>query len=144
MKILALNGPNLDRLGQREPEVYGSDGLDYIMELLKERGKGLGVIVDCYQSNEEGRLVSKIAASSEEYDGMIFNPAAYTHTSIALRDALVSSSVPCVEIHLSNVYAREEFRHKNLTAGVCVGQIMGFGVQSYLLGLEAIVKYLSK
>lgn len=142
MKILALNGPNLDSLGQREPEIYGSASLDDIMGLLKEHGEALGVEVDSYQSNAEGELVSKVAAAAGVYDGIIFNPAAYTHTSVALRDAVAASPVPCVEIHLSNVHAREEFRHKSLTAGVCIGQIMGFGAQSYLLGLEAIVEHL--
>jgi 3-dehydroquinate dehydratase-2 len=144
MKILALNGPNLDKLGEREPDVYGSARLNDIVALLKERGKVLGVDVDSYQSNEEGELVSKIAAAAGVFNGIIFNPAAYTHTSIALRDAVAASPVPCVEVHLSNVHAREEFRHKSLTAGVCIGQIMGFGAQSYLLGLEAIVEHLRK
>ena len=142
MNILAVHGPNLDRLGEREPDIYGSARLTDIVAFLKERGKALGVDVESYQSNEEGELVSKIASAAGVFDGMIFNPAAYTHTSVALRDAVSASPVPCVEVHLSNVHAREEFRHKSLTAAVCIGQIMGFGVQSYILGLDAIVEHL--
>ncbi|MCE9614164.1 MAG: type II 3-dehydroquinate dehydratase [Lentisphaerae bacterium] len=139
MKILVLNGPNLNLLGERQPEIYGRDGLGEILRQVRERAKALGVEVDDFQSNEEGALVTKIGESPRQYAGLIFNPAAYTHTSVALRDALDACRLPCVEVHLSNVHRREAFRHTSLTAAACVGQIMGFGARSYLLGLEALV-----
>lgn len=142
MKILVLNGPNLNLLGKREPEVYGHSSLDEIMTKVKARGKELGVEVEAFQSNEEGVLVTRVGESSGKFDGIILNPAGYTHTSVALRDALQACSIPCVEVHLSNIYAREDFRHTSLTAGACIGQITGFGQMSYILGLEAIVDYL--
>ena len=142
MKILVLNGPNLKLLGKREPSIYGRVTLDDILASVVKKGRELGVRVDVFQSNDEGALVTKIGDAMGKYDGMIINPAAYTHTSVALRDAIQAVKVPCVEVHLSNIHAREDFRHKSLTAGVCVGQISGFGGQSYLLGLEAIVGHL--
>ncbi len=142
MKILVLNGPNLKLLGKREPSIYGKVTLDDILKSVIMRGKALGAKVDVFQSNDEGALVTKIGDAMGVYDGMIINPAAYTHTSVALRDAIQAVKIPCVEVHLSNIHAREDFRHKSLTAGVCVGQISGFGGQSYLLGLEALVEYL--
>jgi 3-dehydroquinate dehydratase-2 len=142
MKILLLNGPNLNLLGRREPKIYGNATLDDIAELVVELGATLGVKVDTFQSNEEGSLVTRIGESPGRYDGILFNPAAYTHTSVALRDALVAAGVPCVEVHLSNIHAREEFRCKSLTAAACVGQISGFGAMSYSLGLEALVAHI--
>ena len=142
MKVLVLNGPNLDRLGVRQPDIYGTEGLAAIMDKVKARGEELGVEVDDFQSNAEGELVSRIGESGEHYDGLIFNPAAYTHTSVALRDALDACPLPCVEVHLSNVHSREAFRHKSVTAGACIGQIMGFRDRSYLLGLDALVSHL--
>jgi 3-dehydroquinate dehydratase-2 len=142
MKILVVNGPNLDLLGAREPEVYGSDTLDAIMERLIRHGNRLGVEVEARQSNAESDMISLIGKAGSEFDGVIVNPAAYTHTSIALRDALTACSVPCVEVHLSNVHAREEFRHRNLTAGACLGQVQGFGPASYELALEGLVSHL--
>jgi len=142
MKILVLNGPNLNLLGKREPDVYGSTTLDDISTALRQKAVQLDVEIEIYQSNDEGALVSKIGESRQGIDGLVFNPAAYTHTSVALHDALRATGTPCVEVHLSNVHAREEFRHKSLTAPVCVGQICGFGANSYLLGLEAIVQHL--
>ena len=144
MKILVLNGPNLDRLGKREPAVYGRRSLAQIMERVRREGRDLGAEVASAQSNEEGALVTMIGRSGGEYDGIVINPAAYTHTSVALRDAISGCGVPCVEVHLSNIHAREEFRHKSLTAGVCVGQICGFGEESYLLGLRAVVGFLRR
>ena len=111
---------------------------------MKARALKLGAQVDAFQSNEEGALVTRIGKSAGKYAGIIFNPAAYTHTSVALRDALMASRVPCVEVHLSNIHAREEFRHKSLTAAACIGQISGFGSQSYLLALEALVDFLER
>ncbi|MDA0991250.1 MAG: type II 3-dehydroquinate dehydratase [Verrucomicrobia bacterium] len=142
MKILVLNGPNLDKLGERDPAVYGHDTLVDILAALRQRAAELGVEIDDYQSNEEGSLISKIGASAAEYDGLIFNPSAYTHTSVALRDALEVCPLPCVEVHLSNVHAREAFRHQSLTAGACIGQVMGFRGYGYILGLEGLVQTL--
>ena len=137
MKILFLNGPNLNLLGQREPEVYGRATLADIEAKVRERGTGLGAEIDFRQSNLEGELVAWIQQARGKFDVIVLNAAAYTHTSIALRDAIVAAGVPTIEIHLSNVHAREEFRHKSLIAPVCRGQICGFGPHSYILGLEA-------
>lgn len=142
MKILIINGPNLNLLGKREPEVYGAESLDDIMARVKGKGKELGVDVEAVQSNEEGALVTRIGECMGKYDGIVINPAAYTHTSVALRDAILACKVPCVEVHLSNIYSREEFRHKSLTAAACVGQISGFGGVSYILALEGLVGHL--
>lgn len=144
MKILVLNGPNLNLLGKREPEVYGSVSLGDIVQKIEKKAAEIGVEVDCFQSNEEGALVTYIQNAPSVYDGIIFNPAGYTHTSVALLDALKAIDVPCVEVHMSNVHAREEFRHKSVTVAACVGQIMGFGDNSYLLALDAIVEYLRR
>ena len=139
MKILFLNGPNLNLLGQRETDVYGTATLAEIEAKVRERGKKLGADIDFRQSNLEGELVGWIQEAKAKFDVIVLNAAAYTHTSIALRDAIVAVGVPTIEIHLSNVHAREEFRHKSLIAPVCHGQIVGFGVYSYILGLEAAV-----
>ena len=143
MKINIINGPNLALLGKREPEVYGEDGLNKIMEQTIARGKELNIEVETFQSDIEGELVNYIGKCMGNTDGLIINPAAYTHTSVALRDAIKASDLPCVEVHLSNTMAREEFRHTSLTAGVCVGQIMGFGANSYILALEGLVTTLN-
>jgi len=137
MKILFLNGPNLNLLGQREPEVYGRTTLGEIEAKVREKARKLGVDVEFRQSNLEGELVDWIQQAKKQFDVIVLNAAAYTHTSIALRDAIVATKVPTIEIHLSNIHAREEFRHKSLIAPVCRGQILGFGVDSYLLALEA-------
>jgi len=137
MNILFLNGPNLNLLGQREPEIYGSTTLADIETQVRKRGKVLKTDVTFRQSNLEGELVSWIQEARGKFDVIVLNAAAYTHTSIALRDAIVASGVPTIEIHLSNIHAREEFRHKSLIASVCRGQIAGFGPYSYILGLEA-------
>jgi len=142
MKILVMNGPNLNLLGTREPGVYGRQTLETIMTGLQEQGRVLKVEVDWMQSNDEGTLVTRIGESRGRYDGLILNPAAYTHTSVALRDALQATGVPCVEVHLSNIHAREAFRHTSLTAAACLGQICGFGSMSYQLALEALVAHL--
>jgi 3-dehydroquinate dehydratase-2 len=144
MKILVLNGPNLNLLGRREPDIYGRTSLEDIVRQVKAKARKLGVSIDAFQSNEEGALVTEIGRSAGKFDGIIFNPAAYTHTSVALRDALLAARVPCVEVHLSNVHAREEFRHRSLTAAACIGQISGFGGQSYALALEALVDFLKR
>lgn len=144
MKILVLNGPNLNLLGKREPDVYGHASLDEIMESVKSRADVLGASISAAQSNDEGELVTRIQEAEGKFDGIILNAAAYTHTSVALRDALSASNVPCIEVHLSNIHAREDFRHKSLIAGVCLGQISGFGGNSYVLAVEAMVRYLEK
>lgn len=139
MKILFLNGPNLNLLGQREPEVYGRATLADIESSVRERAAQLKVEVDFRQSNLEGELVGWIQQAKGKFDVIVINAAAYTHTSIALRDAIAAVGVPTIEIHLSNVHAREEFRHKSLIAPVCAGQISGFGPKSYILAVEASV-----
>ena len=139
MKILFLNGPNLNLLGQREPEVYGSTTLADIEAKVRERAKRLKAEIDFRQSNLEGELVDWIQQARGKFDVIVINAAAYTHTSIALRDAIAAVGVPTIEIHLSNVHAREEFRHKSLIAPVCCGVIMGFGQKSYVLAVEAAV-----
>jgi 3-dehydroquinate dehydratase-2 len=144
MKILVLNGPNLNLLGQREPGVYGSETLSDILEKLRACAATAGVEIESLQSNDEGALVSAIGAAPGTYHGIVFNPAAYTHTSVALRDALQAVDVPCVEVHLSNTHQREEFRHRSLTAPACVGQIMGFGSHGYILAFEGLVAHIQK
>jgi 3-dehydroquinate dehydratase II len=141
--ILVLHGPNLNLLGLREPEVYGKDTLEDVNSQLEALSRELGVSVACRQSNHEGELIDWVHEARERFDAVLINPGGYTHTSVALRDAIASIDKPCVEVHLSNVYKREAFRHQSLTAPVCVGSIMGFGLQSYLLGLRALAARLT-
>jgi 3-dehydroquinate dehydratase-2 len=140
VKILALHGPNLNLLGTREPDVYGSMTLDEINARLVEEGHGLGAEVTCLQSNHEGALVDALQDARTWADGVIFNPGGYTHTSVTLRDTIAAIGIPVVEVHLSNVYAREEFRHMSLLSAVCKGKIVGFGWKSYILGLRALIE----
>ena len=142
MKILVINGPNLNLLGEREKDNYGEITLETINTELSNLAKDLCVEIDFFQSNTEGALVDKIQSVKGSFDGIIINPAAYTHTSIALRDALLAVKIPAVEVHLSNIHAREEFRQHSFTAGVCIGQIAGFKKDSYTLALRAIVNHL--
>lgn len=143
MKILIMHGPNLGLLGTREPEVYGAETLGDVNEILKQDASELGVELETFQSDIEGELVQRIGAARTDVDGIVINPAAYTHTSVAIRDAISACALPVVEVHLSNTHAREAFRHESLTAPVCVGQIMGFGRKSYQLGLKALVDHLA-
>ena len=144
MKILVVNGPNLNLLGTREPEVYGTLTLEKINEELLKYAKELGVEMEFFQSNVEGEIVNAIQAARQNCAGIVIKPAAYTHTSVAIRDAISAVALPAVEIHISNVYAREEFRKDSLIAPVCIGQIAGFGLDSYKLAMLALVKFLNK
>lgn len=141
MKLLVLNGPNLDLLGQREPELYGSASLDAITARLERVAEDLGVSLQHFQSAREGRLIERVHAAAS-LDGAVVNAAAYTHTSVALRDAFLATGLPLVEVHLSNVHAREAFRHRSLLADVAVGVVTGFGAASYELGLRGLVEVL--
>ena len=140
--ILVIHGPNLNMLGKREPDIYGHTTLSEIDSDLKKLGKKLGLKVETFQSNHEGEIVDQIQNAAKTVCGIIINPAAYTHTSIAIRDALLSLDIPIIEIHLSNIYNREKFREKSLIAPVCLGQISGFGSFGYQLALRAINNYL--
>lgn len=137
-KILILHGPNLNLLGKREPDIYGNLSLDDIDKRLVIAGHELCMEVRAYQSNVEGVLIDQLHAAREWASGVIINPGGYTHTSVALRDAVKASGLPTIEVHLTNIYAREEFRHTSLIAPVCVGKIVGFGWRSYLLALTAM------
>ena len=137
MKFLVINGPNLNLLGQREPGIYGAENYESLCAHLKEFAAAHGSTVDCFQSNHEGAIVDAIQDADGVYDAIVMNPGAYTHYSVAILDALKAVSVPCVEVHISNVHQREEFRHKSVTAPACVGQICGLG----LFGYEAALSY---
>ena len=143
-KVLVLNGPNLNLLGTREPEIYGSTTLKDIETMMAERAQAAGIAIDFYQSNHEGRLVDKIQEANHNYDYIIFNAAAFTHYSIALRDAIAAIDVPLIEVHISNIHKREEFRHQSVLAPVAMGQICGLGIESYMAALEAIIYKLQK
>ena len=141
-KILVLNGPNLNLLGKREPQIYGRLTLEQIGKKVQALAKELGVEVEIRQSNSEGELVGWIQDASKQFGAIVINPAAYTHSSVAMRDAITAAGIPAVEIHISNIYQREAFRAHSYIAPAAVGQITGFGVQSYLLGLRAAVEQL--
>lgn len=143
MKFLILHGPNLNLLGTREPDVYGNMTLDMINQKVTEYALRLHVEVNCFQSNHEGALIDSLHDARTWASGVVFNPGGYTHTSVALRDAISAIEIPVVEVHLSNVYSREEFRHKSLVSAVCSGKISGFGWRSYILGLQALVDILN-
>ena len=137
-KVLILHGPNLNLLGEREPGIYGDLNLEKINQHLEQAGLELGFEIQTYQSNHEGHLIDHLQEARTWACGVVFNPGGYTHTSVALRDAVAAISIPVVEVHLSNVHAREDFRHLSLIAPVCAGSIAGFGWHSYLLGLHAL------
>jgi 3-dehydroquinate dehydratase II len=139
---LVLNGPNLNLLGFREPTIYGQQTLADVHELLHAEAKGLDAKVTCKQSNHEGELIDAIHAAFKVHHGILINAGAYTHTSIAIRDAIAGVAIPTVEVHLSNIYRREAFRHYSYLAAIAIGQISGFGAESYRLGLQALVHYL--
>ncbi len=143
MKILLLHGPNLNLLGTREPGVYGSMTLDNINEKMIALGKELGAEIKCLQSNHEGALIDALHDARMWAGGVVFNPGGYTHTSVALRDAISAIVIPVIEVHLSNVYAREEFRHTSLVSAVCKGKVSGFGWRSYDLGLRGLVNLIN-
>lgn len=144
MKILVLHGPNLNLLGTREPTIYGNITLNQINGAISALALEMGIEVNIVQSNSEGALIERIHSAIGSYDGILINPAAYTHTSIAIRDALSASALPVVEVHLSNIHSREEFRSRSFIAPIAVGQISGFGPDSYQLGLRAIFNHLTK
>ena len=140
--ILVLNGPNLNLLGSRQPEVYGHTTLQMLEDQCVAHGKAIGVMVETFQSNHEGALIDAIHAARGVHDGIILNAGAYTHSSIALMDAISSVQLPVVEVHMSNIHARESFRHRSYIAPVALGQICGFGAQSYVLALDALAAHL--
>jgi 3-dehydroquinate dehydratase II len=144
LSVLVLHGPNLNLLGKREPNLYGNVNLAAINQFLSEEATRLQVNFKAHQSNQEGELVDWIQQAWGNFDGIVINAGAYTHTSIAIRDALLGTKIPCVEVHLSNIYKRESFRHHSYIADVAIGQISGFGAESYRLGLWALVDYLQK
>ena len=139
-KILIINGPNLNLLGTREPEIYGKTTLKDIETEIKNKAEQLKVEIECFQSNCEGEIVDKIGLAKNKFDAIIINPAAYTHTSVAIRDAISAVDIATIEVHISNIYSREEFRHKSFISPVCIGQISGLGIDGYLLALEYFSK----
>lgn len=143
MKILVINGANLNMLGTREPEKYGNTTLADIENNLIKRGKELGADIDVWQNNHEGAIVDKIQSAKGIYDGILINAGGYTHTSVAIRDAIASVNIPTVEVHMTNIHSREEFRHTSLISGVCIAQVVGFKELSYTLALEGLVNYLN-
>ena len=142
MKILLINGANLNMLGIREPEKYGGKSLKEIEETVVQKGKELGVDVCVYQSNIEGEIVEKIQQALGNFDGILINAGGYTHTSVVIRDAIAAVKIPTIEVHMTNIHAREEFRHKSLLSGVCKAIVAGFGEDSYILALEGLISLL--
>lgn len=141
-KVIVVNGPNLNLLGKREPSVYGNDTLETIQEAIMTKAKALELHCDFFQTNFEGDLIDCLHSCIGNYEGIILNAGAFTHYSYAIRDAIQAISLPCIEVHMSNIHQREEFRHTSVIAPVCIGQIAGFGAESYLLALNAILKYI--
>ena len=145
MKLLVINGPNLNFLGIREPGIYGKDTYTTLVERLEQKAKAEGIELECFQSNSEGAIIDRIQqAYFEDVDGIVINPGAYAHYSIAIRDALASVEIPKIEVHISNVYQREEFRHKSVITPVCTGEILGLGLQGYFLAIDAMKEYVKQ
>lgn len=142
-KILIIHGPNLNLLGEREPNVYGSETMQTINQLAIDTSKANNIQCDCFQSNHEGEIIDKLHEARLEYDGIVLNAGAYTHYSYAIRDAISAIKIPVVEVHMSNIHKREEFRHNSVISPVCAGQICGFGSNSYVLGVLALAKLIS-
>lgn len=142
MKLLLINGPNMNMLGIRQPEIYGQDTLQTIEELTVKKAKDLGCEMDVFQSNHEGAIIDKIHEAYNKYDGIVMNPAAYTHYSYAIADAISSVGVPTIEIHMSDIHSRESFRANSVTLPYCIGQVAGFGKESYAIGVERLVEHL--
>lgn len=143
MKILIINGPNLNMLGIREPEKYGTETLSDIEKELYAYSFELGIDIETYQNNTEGFIIDKIQQAMDNFDGILINPGGYTHTSVAIRDAISAVNLPCAEVHLTNIQAREEFRQKSIIAPVCIGQITGFGKEGYKLALKGLSEYIN-
>ena len=142
LSLLLLNGPNLNMLGTREPEIYGATTLNDVEDMCRDHGRSAGIDISCFQSNYEGALVEALHTARGVHNGVVFNAGAYTHTSIALHDAIMASELPVIEVHISNVHAREPFRHTSVIAPVTIGQIAGFGIHSYVLGIDAMIRRL--
>jgi len=142
IKIITVHGPNLNLLGKREKSIYGEKSLEDINNQIMQLAEELGIYVETFQSNHEGSIIDKIHSSINEFDGILINPGGYTHTSVAIRDAIKAVQLPAIEVHLSNIHARENFRHNSYISPVCIGQICGLGVDSYLLGLRGLVSYI--
>lgn len=142
LSVQVIHGPNLNLLGRREPNVYGHNTLEFINQMIQQEARQLDIAVELFQSNHEGALVDCIQATWQQQQGLLINPGAYTHTSVAIRDAIAAVAIPTVEVHLSNIHQREAFRHHSYIAPVAIGQICGFGADSYRLGLQALVSYL--
>ncbi|MGL6107442.1 type II 3-dehydroquinate dehydratase [Romboutsia sp.] len=139
MKIIVINGPNLNMLGKREPGIYGKETLEDLIDYIKQKFGDDIVKLEFFQSNHEGYIIDKIHEANEKFDGIVINPGAFTHYSYAISDAIKSVSIKTVEVHISNIHQREEFRHKSVTANACLGQISGFGFDSYILGINALI-----
>lgn len=145
MKLLVINGPNINFLGIRDTSIYGKQDYNYLLSIIREKAEKENITIDTYQNNSEGEIINRIQeAYNDGTQGIIINPGAYTHYSYAIRDALETMDMPKIEVHISNVHKREEFRHVSVTAPVCTGQIVGLGLQGYLLAIDAIVNILSK
>lgn len=144
MKILVLNGPNINLLGKREPKIYGNNSYEALCDAVKKEAKVLGVQVDIVQDNSEGALVTILQKADDVYDGVVFNPAAYTHYSIALLDTIKAIFIPVIEVHLSDIHQREEFRRHSVTAKACIGQVYGLGIDSYVVGMRDLYDYIKK
>ena len=145
MKLLVINGPNLNFLGIREKGIYGSESYEGLVKSLQEKAEREGIELECFQNNGEGAIIDRIQkAYFDKTDGIIINPGAYAHYSIAIRDALASIEIPKIEVHISNVYKREEFRHKSVITPVCTGEILGLGLQGYFLAMDAMKAYVQK